>query len=128
MSVEENVLARPVTMLFGVGPERAKQLERLDIRTVEDVLLLRPNRHEDRRKFAPIAELQLKESTLTCGKVVAAGLKIWKRGANSVFTVVLDDGTARLHCQWFMTHRFDPRTGKMKSYLEDYFAKDQEVV
>src|SRR3954466_10988901 len=114
MSNEENILARAVPTLFGVGSERARQLERMDIRTIEDVLLLRPNRHEDRRKFAPIAELRLKEPALTCGKVVASGLKIWKRGASSVFTIILDDGTARLHCQWFNTHRFDPRTGKMK--------------
>lgn len=128
MSSEDNVLARPVTTLFGVGSERARQLDRLGVRTIEDVLLLRPNRHEDRRKFAPIAELRLKEPALTCGKVVASGLKIWKRGANSVFTVILDDGTARLHCQWFNTHRFDPRTGKIKSYLEDQFETGQEVV
>ena len=37
-------LARPVTTLHGVGPERAAQLARLDIRTVEDLLLHRPSR------------------------------------------------------------------------------------
>jgi ATP-dependent DNA helicase RecG len=117
MSSEENVLARSVTTLFGVGPERAKQLERLGIHTVEDVLLHRPNRHEDRRRFAPIAELQLKESALTCGKIVAAGVKKWKFGTKSVFTLILDDGTARLHCRWFNA-----------PYMESYFNIGDEVV
>ncbi|MDB6056703.1 MAG: ATP-dependent helicase RecG [Verrucomicrobiales bacterium] len=117
MSSEENVLARSVTTLFGVGPERARQLDRLGILTVQDLLLHRPNRHEDRRNFAPIAELKLKEAALTCGKIVAAGVKKWKFGTRSVFTMVLDDGTARLHCRWFNA-----------AYMEDYFKVGEEVV
>ncbi|MGZ4986792.1 MAG: ATP-dependent DNA helicase RecG [Limisphaerales bacterium] len=117
MSSEENVLARPVTTLYGVGPERARQLQRLGVVTVEDVLLHRPNRHEDRRNFTPIAELKLKESALTCGKIVAAGVKKWKFGTRSVFTLVLDDGTARLHCRWFNA-----------GYMEGYFQVGEEVV
>ena len=42
-------LAQPVTSLWGVGQERAFQLARLEIRTVEDLLLHRPRRYEDRR-------------------------------------------------------------------------------
>jgi ATP-dependent DNA helicase RecG len=117
MSNEENVLARPVTTLSGVGTERARQLERLGIRTIEDLLLHRPNRHEDRRNFTPIAELQLKEAALTCGKIVAAGVKKWKFGTRSVFTMILDDGTARLHCRWFNA-----------PYMESYFQVGEEVV
>lgn len=117
MSSEENVLGRPVNTLFGVGPERARQLERLGIARVEDLLLHRPNRHEDRRNFTPIAKLELKESALTCGKIVAAGLKKWKFGTRSVFTIVLDDGTARLHCRWFNA-----------PYMEGYFQVGEEVV
>jgi ATP-dependent DNA helicase RecG len=117
MSSEEHVLARPVTTLFGVGSERAKQLDRLGIRTIEDLLLHRPNRHEDRKSFTPIAKLEMKQSALTYGKIVAAGLKRWKFGTKSVFTIVLDDGTARLHCRWFNA-----------PYMEAYFKIDDEVV
>lgn len=117
MSNAENVLAQSVTTLFGVGTERARQLERLGIRTIEDLLLHRPNRHEDRRHFTPIAELQPKESALTCGKIVAAGVKKWKFGTRSVFTLILDDGTARLHCRWFNA-----------PYMESYFQVGEEVV
>ena len=55
-------LPQPVTSLWGVGPERAAQLARLDIRTVEDLLLHRPRRYEDRRHFRAIAELSRDEA------------------------------------------------------------------
>src|SRR5436309_10748522 len=52
-------LTRPVTTLWGVGPERASHLARLEVRTIEDLLLHRPRRYEDRRHFVPVAQLQL---------------------------------------------------------------------
>ena len=76
-------LARPVTTLYGVGPERAAQLARLEIRTVEDLLLHRPRRYEDRRQFLPIAQLQLGEPATTRGTVVALGVK-WYQAAHQV--------------------------------------------
>jgi len=110
-------LAAPVTALWSVGGERAKQLEKLAIRTVEDLLLHRPRRYEDRRHFRPLAALQLDEAALTRGTVVALGLKRYRKGAKSVFELILDDGTARLHCRWWNL-----------PFLENYFAVGNEVV
>src|SRR5437870_655583 len=87
-------LARPVTSLWGVGPERAAQLARLKIFTVEDLLLHRPHRYEDRRNFIAIARLELRQAATVRGKIVAAGIKRWKKGARALFECVLDDGTA----------------------------------
>ena len=72
-------LARPVTVLSGVGPERAAQLARLEIRTIEDLLLHRPRRYEDRRHLRPIAQLELGEPATTRGTVVALGVKWYKK-------------------------------------------------
>ena len=44
-------LASPVTDLPGVGPERAKALDRLGLTTVGDLLSHYPKRYEDRRHF-----------------------------------------------------------------------------
>jgi ATP-dependent DNA helicase RecG len=110
-------LARPVSILCGVGPERAAQLARLEIRTIEDLLLHRPRRHEDRRHFRPIAELQLDEPATTRGNVVALGVKWFNHRAKSLFEIILDDGTARLHCRWWNL-----------PFLEKYFAVGDEVV
>src|SRR6266550_2925259 len=109
--------AAPVTSLWGVGGERAKQLEKLHLRTVGDLLLHRPRRYEDRRHFRAIAALRLDAAALTRGTVVALGLKRYRKGAKSVFELVLEDGTARLHCRWWNL-----------PFMEKYFAVGNEVV
>src|SRR5437588_12089715 len=55
-------LARPVTALPGVGSERAAQMARLGISTIEDLLLHRPHRYEDRNRFRPIVQVRLGEA------------------------------------------------------------------
>jgi ATP-dependent DNA helicase RecG len=103
--------------LYGVGPERSAQLERLEIRTVEDLLLHRPRRYEDRQHLRRISELQLQEPAITHGKVVALGVKWFQRHTKSVFELILDDGSARLHCRWWNL-----------PYMEKYFAVGDEVL
>jgi len=106
-----------VTALAGVGPERAVQLARLEIRTIEDLLLHRPHRYEDRRQLRPIAQLQLDEPATTRGTVVALGVKWFAKHTKSIFELILDDGTARLHCRWWNL-----------PYMEKYFAVGNEVI
>ncbi len=108
--------AAPVTSLWGVGGERAAQLAKLDIVTVEDLLLHRPRRYEDRRHFRAIAELTRDEPVTARGTIVAQGLKRFRGGMKSVFEFVLDDGTARLHCRWWNL-----------PFMEKYFAVGDEV-
>jgi ATP-dependent DNA helicase RecG len=110
------LLKRPVSSLWGVGPERATQLARLGISTVEDVLLNRPRRYEDRRHFKKISELVRGEPGTARGKIVAMGLKRFRHGTKSVFEIVLDDGTARLHCRWWNL-----------PFMQNYFAQGDEV-
>src|SRR5579883_696594 len=110
-------LARPVITLSGVGPERAGLLGKLEIHSVEDLLLHRPRRYEDRQKLVKIAELQLKEPAITHGRIVALGTKWFRNRAKSIFEIILDDGTARLHCRWWNL-----------PYMEKYFAAGDDVL
>lgn len=116
-SESAGALALPVTELWGVGRERAEQLARLGIRTVEDLLLHRPRRYEDRRRFRPMGQLEVGEGVLTRGRVVAMGLKSFRRKTRSVFEVVLEDGTGRLYCRWWNS-----------PFMERYFRVGDEVV
>jgi len=109
-------LRRPVTSLWGVGAERAAQLARLDIRTIEDLLLHRPRRYEDRRHFRKIAGLTKDEPATARGTIVALGLRRFRGGGKSVFEIVLDDGSARLHCRWWNL-----------PFMQNYFAMGDEV-
>lgn len=114
----ESPLTAPVSRLWGVGPERFKQLERLKVYTIEDLLLHQPRRYEDRRKFLTIAELRLKEAATVRGKIIAAGTKTWRKGTRGLFECILDDGTARLHCRWWQAY----------SWMTDYYAVGREFL
>ena len=111
-------LLLPVTAVWGVGDERAKQLARLDIRTVEDLLLHKPRRYEDRRKFLAIRDLKLKEAATVRGKIIAAGVKRFKKGTRAMFEFILDDGTAHLYCRWWQA----------QPWMEDYYAAGREFL
>jgi ATP-dependent DNA helicase RecG len=110
-------LEAPVTVLRGVGEERAALLGRIEVRTVGDLLLCRPRRYEDRRQLASIAALKLHEAATTLGRIVAQGVKYWKQRQKSAFEFVLEDGTGRLHCRWWNL-----------PYLENQFRVGDEVM
>ena len=103
-----NPLAASVASVWGVGDERARLLARLEIFTIEDLLLHKPRRYEDRRRFLAIRDLKLKEAATVRGKIVAAGIKRFKRGTRAMFECVFDDGTARLHCRWWQAQPWMP--------------------
>src|SRR6185369_5720772 len=107
----------PLAAIRGVGPERAEQFARLELRTVGDLLRHRPRRYEDRRRFCAIAKLCLGEAASTRGKVVALGLKRFRGGSKSVFELILDDGTGRLHCRWWNL-----------PFMQNYFAQGDDVL
>lgn len=110
-------LSQPVTVLYGVGPERACLLRKLGIETVEQLLLHRPHRYEDRRQIRPIRELEQGEAAITRGKVVAMGVKWFAKRTKCFFELILEDGTGRLYCRWWQL-----------AYMEKYFARGDEVV
>src|ERR1700744_6460132 len=108
----------PVTAVWGVGEDRARLLAQLNIFTVEDLLLHKPRRYEDRRKFLAIRDLKLKEAATVRGKIIASGIKRWQRGARSMFECVFDDGTAHLHCRWWQA----------QGWMEDWYAVGREFL
>ncbi|TSA41690.1 MAG: ATP-dependent DNA helicase RecG [Verrucomicrobiales bacterium] len=111
-------LAAPITTLWGVGSERAKQLARLDLFTVEDLLLHKPHRYEDRRKFLSIHDLKPGEPATVRGKIIAAGRKNFRKGSRSMFECVLDDGTAHLYLRWWQA----------QPWMEDYYVTGREFL
>ena len=116
-AMNDSPLSWPVTRLHGVGEERARLLARLGIETVADLLLHRPRRYEDRRCFAHVVSLQAGQPALVRGRVMAAGLKTFRRRSRCLYEVIVDDGTGRLHCRWWNM-----------PYLEGHFHPGDEIV
>jgi ATP-dependent DNA helicase RecG len=115
---KSNPLAAPVTTVWGVGDERARLLARLEIFTVEDLLLHKPRRYEDRRKFLTIRDLKINEPATIRGKIIAAGRKTWKKGTRAMFECILDDGSAHLHLRWWQS----------QPWMEDYYVTGREFL
>ena len=107
----------PLIELRGVGSERQAQLARLKLETVRDLLHHVPRRHEDRRHISSIASLELNENATARGKIIALGLKSFARRSGSLFEIILDDGSARLHCRWWNL-----------PYMQKYFQQGDEVL
>jgi ATP-dependent DNA helicase RecG len=106
-----------VRYIKGVGPRRAQLLERLGIRTLEDILYYFPWRYEDRKKLKRISELRFGDIETTIGRVTTARLITTPRKRMKIFELVISDNTGSLKSKWFN-----------QPYLEKYFKKGQEVI
>src|SRR5260221_9498032 len=101
-------LERSVQYLKGVGPRRATLFERLDVRSVEDLLRHYPRQWQDRRETA---DLRLPTAT---GLVVVRGrvLRANAQGAGrrlALYKAALATAHGKVEGVWFkhLSRRFD---------------------
>ena len=88
----------PVTVLRRVGPAAARNLSRLGIASVGDLLLHLPMRYEDRTRYVPLREVEVGQSCLVTGEVVKAGLAYGRRRS---LTATISDGGGFLTMRLF---------------------------
>ena len=81
MSAAPPLDARPVTSLRGVGPALAATLERLGLRTVQDLLFHLPLRYEDRTRVVPIGTLRAGDRAVIEGEIQLAEVVFRRRRA-----------------------------------------------
>ena len=79
----------PVTVLKGVGERLATTLEKLNLRTVQDVLFHLPLRYLDRTRIVPLAELTAHSSVVVEGAVQRCDVVFGKR--RSLVVTLADD-------------------------------------
>ena len=87
-----------VTRLSGVGPALAARLERLGVRTVEDLVFLLPVRYEDRTRTTPIGALRPGQRAVVEGEVLLAEVV---RRRRAMLVVALGDATGSLTLRFF---------------------------
>ncbi len=89
---EAITLQSPVTCLPGVGPGRMAKLAKLNIRTLDDLLLHLPTRYEDRREITPLERLQIGDTVTVRARLVSVALKpTARRGFSIVDGAITDD-------------------------------------
>ena len=107
----------PIQYVKGVGPQRARLLSRLDIRTAGDALLHLPARYEDRRVIKKIADLRGDRTETTIGRIVAMEVVRPSRGRLTIFELIISDGSGLLKGKWFN-----------QPYMKKLFRVGQEVI
>ncbi len=91
-------LKQSVTTLTGIGSRTAANLEKLDIRIIQDLLFHLPIRYEDRTRTYPIAKLLAGMSALISGKVEF--IDVLPRGRKSLICRI-SDGTGFIDLRFF---------------------------
>ena len=90
-----------VRYVKGIGETRAKALEKLEIRTLRDLIAFFPRRYEDRTVIYPIAELPVGETACCCAMIAAPPVSQRIGGGRTVVKVRAVDATGVLDVTFF---------------------------
>lgn len=100
-----------VSGLSGVGPKRVEQLKKLNINTIEDMLLHFPRRYEDRRTVLSIMEAPIGEDVLISGKAISSKLGGSPYGKKRLLKVLFEDNSGIIEAVFF-------NAGYLASYIK----------
>jgi ATP-dependent DNA helicase RecG len=114
-------LDTPLVELDFVPPVRARQLARIGLATVGDLLLHFPRRYEDRRQFDAFPADTQDSAVCVCGTVARTQLRRI-RGSQRMFDVVIEDGTDSAMGGWLMLRWFN------SPWVEKIFVIGHRVV
>jgi len=106
-----------VQYVKGVGPRRVQFLERLGIKTLEDLLFYLPRRYEDRKNLKKVRDLFYGNLETSVGEVVSTKVITTPRKGIKIFELIINDGTGFLKGKWFN-----------QPYLMRYFKRGEKVI
>lgn len=115
--------AAPLADVPGLGPVRCKQLERLGLFTVGDLLTHYPRRYEDRRQFPAFPNAASDTPVCVRGIVIHTALKRMGGGKRTMFEATLQEPaghalSARMILRWFNA----PYVAKMLAHGQQLVA------
>lgn len=99
MSKTEFEFTDPVMYVKGVGPNRAKAMERLNIFTKYDLLTHYPRGYEDQTEITPIAQARIDEQGVFVGKLSNINLRETSR--LKIINAILTDSSGSVQVTWF---------------------------
>ncbi|MBA3613829.1 MAG: ATP-dependent DNA helicase RecG [Nitrospirales bacterium] len=111
MPTQSSLSEIPIQFAKGVGPRRARLLEKLGVQTLEDAFWFLPWRYENRLEVLPIGNLLPGMKATIKGRVQKVWVKTTYRRRLVVVTVTVRDETGLIECVFFN-----------QPYLEKTFA------
>jgi ATP-dependent DNA helicase RecG len=94
-------LAAPLTTIPGIGPKSAKNLERLGLHTLGDLLWYLPRRYIDYSQLKTINRLWYGEEVTVLATVEEMKVRPTRGGQMKLVEAVVGDGTGSLRVTWF---------------------------
>ncbi|TAH64054.1 MAG: ATP-dependent DNA helicase RecG [Gottschalkiaceae bacterium] len=96
-----DILEKSVQYIKGVGPKKTKNLNKIGIKTIGDLLFHFPRSYEDRREIKKISTLQNGEKA-NLKVVICSNAKVHRPRRNmSVIKILARDETGIIHLSWF---------------------------
>ncbi|MEN8209604.1 MAG: ATP-dependent DNA helicase RecG [Candidatus Fermentibacteria bacterium] len=122
---KEKSLETDVRYLKGIGPARGRQLSKLGIETIYDLLLHIPRYYHDRRIITPVSDLVPGEAVNVSGTVVSSVYLNSRNGKRRLESIVRDS-TGELKLTFFhfsyIADRLKPGSRIIASGKIDYFG------
>ena len=90
-----------VTELKGIGPKKAEALEKLNIKTLEDMIFFLPRDYEDRRNRIKIRDVREDRNVVIKAKVTLIVKDRYKYGRRQLLKLLVSDDTGMLEVVFF---------------------------
>lgn len=109
-------LTEPLRLIKGVGPHKARMLEKLGLRTAVDVLFYFPRKYQDFREITSVENLETDQPASVLVEVAEVETSMSRTG-KSILYVLFKDETGFMRGIWFG-----------QSFLKDRFKLKQRVL
>ena len=107
----------PITDIKGIGVKKQAALERMGIRSVNDLLFTYPRRHDDYSQLKPIGSLWYGEDVTIIGSVESVSTRSVRGGKMKIVEALISDKSGAIRATWFN-----------QPWMENQLKKAKQVV
>ena len=118
----------PINTIKGIGVKKQSALERMGVRTVNDLLYTFPRRHDDYSKLKPIGSLWYGDDVTIIGSVERVTTRSVRSGKMKIVEALISDKTGAIRATWFNQPWMESQLKKAKQVvlsglIEQYLGK-----
>lgn len=94
-------LSTPLSEVYGIGPRFLSRFQKLNIRTVADLIRHFPNRYEDFSVVSPIADVAHGQTVTIVGEIIKTNLRRSWRKKMAIVEAQIADQSGMIKAVWF---------------------------